>query len=55
MLSWAFTRIKQGDWPTPWLLAFEYGGVGDKYLGRTDADVIAEQMPILADIISIAG
>jgi len=36
-----------GAWPIPWLMAFEYGGVGEKFAWRSDAAVIAAQVPRL--------
>lgn len=52
ILDWAFERISSGDWPHPWLLAFEYGGVGQKFAWRSDPKVITEQVPILAEKIA---
>ncbi len=46
-LGWALERIKQGDWNRPWLLAFEYGGVGEKFAWRSESSVIGEQAPRL--------
>ena len=43
ILSWVIERIRAGDWPKPWLLAFEYGGVGEKFANRSEASVIEEQ------------
>jgi uncharacterized protein (UPF0276 family) len=54
MLEWVMDRIHAGDWPSPWLLAFEYGGVGEKFIGRSDPEIIAEQLPILRDMIIMA-
>lgn len=31
----------------PWCLAFEYGGIGERFAPRSDAGVIAEQVPRL--------
>lgn len=42
-LEWVLERIRAGDWPAPWMLAFEYGGVGEKFTWRSAADVIARQ------------
>jgi uncharacterized protein (UPF0276 family) len=43
ILSWVLERIRTGVWPEPWLLAFEYGGVGEKFAGRSEASVIEVQ------------
>jgi len=48
---WAFDRIAAGDWATPDIVAFEYGGVGGKFEWRTDRAAIAEQVPILYDLV----
>jgi uncharacterized protein (UPF0276 family) len=50
-LSWALERIHQGSWSKPWLLAFEYGGVGEKFVGRRDPAVMAEQLPKLRNTL----
>lgn len=42
-LSWVLQRIQSGAWPHPWLLAFEYGGVGEKFADRSDMRVIETQ------------
>jgi uncharacterized protein len=39
-LDWVLESIKLGEWPRPWMLAFEYGGVGWKFSWRSDAHVI---------------
>jgi uncharacterized protein len=47
VLDWVLERIRQGEWALPAMLAFEYGGVGEKFSWRSDASVIAEQTPRL--------
>lgn len=44
-LEWVMERIRQGEWARPWMLALEYGGVGEKFAWRSDKAVIAEQVP----------
>lgn len=46
-LDWVIDRIHSGEWNHPWLLAFEYGGVGEPFAGRTDPEVIEKQVPEL--------
>lgn len=46
-LEWVLQRCRGGDWPEPWLLAFEYGGVGEKFEWRSDPSIIAGQVPRL--------
>jgi uncharacterized protein (UPF0276 family) len=50
MLTWVLERIAFGEWTKPWLLSFEYGGVGERFAWRSDIDVLAEQVPRLYDI-----
>ena len=47
VLDWVLERIKSGQWASPWLLAFEYGGVGEKFAYRSNPQVIEEQVPQL--------
>ncbi|MBO8157135.1 MAG: DUF692 family protein [Bacillaceae bacterium] len=51
LAEWAITNIKRGDWPEPWAVAFEYGGVGSKFEWRSDPKVLAEQVPRLRDLL----
>jgi uncharacterized protein (UPF0276 family) len=46
-LDWVLAQTRSGDWGIPWLLAFEYGGVGEPFTWRSNPQVIAEQVPIL--------
>jgi uncharacterized protein (UPF0276 family) len=46
-LDWVIGHIKSGEWNQPWLLAFEYGGVGGEFEWRTDPAVIKDQLPRL--------
>jgi uncharacterized protein (UPF0276 family) len=39
----ALAEIHAGRWPQPWVVAFEYGGIGEKFAWRSDPDVIREQ------------
>lgn len=51
ILEWVIERIQLGHWAHPWLLTFEYGGVGEKYAHRSDPQVIGDQVPRLDEII----
>jgi uncharacterized protein (UPF0276 family) len=44
-LDWVLEHIKREEWTAPWMLAFEYGGVGEPFEWRTNPQVIAEQVP----------
>ncbi len=46
-LDWVIGQVKSGSWGSPWLLAFEYGGVGEIFKWRSHPQVIAEQVPVL--------
>src|SRR4030066_454064 len=46
-LDWVLSQIQIGEWNQPWMLAFEYGGVGSAFEGRCDSKVIARQIPLL--------
>ncbi len=50
-VEWAMGRIRSGDWPRPEIIAFEYGGIGPGYEERTDAGVLAEQVPRLRALV----
>jgi len=52
-LEWILDHIRSGEWDSPWLLAFEYGGVGEPFEWRTDPQVIAEQVPQLYERIKV--
>ncbi len=47
MTEWALERIRAGDWRKPEVMAFEYGGVGERFAWRSEPAVIAEQAPRL--------
>lgn len=47
LTEWALERIRAGAWRKPEVMAFEYGGVGERFAWRSDAAVIAEQAPRL--------
>ena len=46
-LDWVFMRIHMGEWSQPWLLAFEYGGIGTAFEWRCAPGVIVKQVPML--------
>ena len=46
-LDWVLSRIQSSEWHTPWLLAFEYGGVGPEFEWRCDPKILLEQIPKL--------
>ena len=51
-LDWVLESIRRQEWPMPGLLAFEYGGVGERFADRSDPQVIAAQATTLAQKIT---
>jgi uncharacterized protein (UPF0276 family) len=51
-LDFCLGHIRSGDWPRPWMTAFEYGGVGGKFTENSDPQVIAAQGQRLAALIA---
>ena len=49
--NWALREIKTGNWPEPRIVAFEYGGVGDVFVWRTDYHALKQQIPRMYDMI----
>ena len=54
-LERALGLIKSGSWARPWMVAFEYGGVGGPFEWRSEAAVIAEQMPVVWKMVKSDG
>ena len=50
-LEWASAEIRSGRWGMPWIIAFEYGGVGPGWADLTEAAVLEEQVPHLYKMI----
>lgn len=51
-LDFCLERIRSGHWPRPWMIAFEYGGVGGKFDANSDPAVIEMQGHRLSESIS---
>ncbi|MBN2149260.1 MAG: DUF692 family protein [Anaerolineales bacterium] len=54
LLEWALENIRCGEWSAPWLLAFEYGGVGEIFDWRSDPNVMQVQVPRLYEMVHAA-
>jgi uncharacterized protein (UPF0276 family) len=54
-LTWALEQIKEGNWGTPWVVTFEYGGIGSQFASITDSDVLREQVPRLEKMVKEAA
>jgi uncharacterized protein len=50
-LKWALSEIQSGNWRKPCLVGFEYGGVGDVFVWRTEQQVLQSQVPKLYEMI----
>lgn len=55
LLGWVLDNIRRGDWPEPWIVACEYGGIGKIFDWRSDPDVIAAQIPRMAAMVREAS
>jgi hypothetical protein len=51
-LDWVLERIRGGEWGRPWMMAFEYGGVGEKFAWRRDPQVMQRDVAKLAERLS---
>jgi uncharacterized protein (UPF0276 family) len=51
MFEWMIGKIAAGEAAQPWIVAFEYGGLGMNFEWRSHADVIAAQVPRLYDTV----
>jgi uncharacterized protein (UPF0276 family) len=49
--DWALDRIRSGAWAKPWMVAFEYGGIGEPFKWRSRIDVIEQQTPRLYEAV----
>ncbi len=53
--AWAIDQVQRGAWGQPRVVALEYGGVGPLWEAVTDADVLADQVPRLYDLVKSQG
>lgn len=44
LFAWALDCIAAGDWPRPWVVALEYGGVGPHFEWRSNIDALENQL-----------
>lgn len=54
LFAWVLDQIHAGCFGTPWIVACEYGGVGETFRWRSDSDVIAQEAPRMAQMIKQA-
>lgn len=51
LTAWALERIHAGDWASPWVVSLEYGGTGAQFAWRSQAEVIARDLPRLRRLV----
>jgi uncharacterized protein (UPF0276 family) len=51
LLEWALDNIHRGEWAEPWVVACEYGGIGEIFAKRSDPAVIAAQIPRMYEMV----
>lgn len=51
LFDWSIDCIRSGAWATPWVIAYEYGGVGPLFESRSETRVIAEQVPRMVEAV----
>lgn len=51
VFEWVMNMIAAGDAAQPWMVAFEYGGIGKLFDWRSQSDVMAAQVPRLYETV----
>jgi len=51
LFDWALNQIKAGNWQKPRIVAFEYGGIGEVFIWRTNIEVLRNQVPRLYEAV----
>lgn len=54
LFEWALAQIRSGIWATPWVIACEYGGIGPIFDWRSEAAVIAHDIPRMVSMVNAA-
>jgi uncharacterized protein (UPF0276 family) len=49
--TWAMEQIRQRNWAAPWVVTFEYGGIGSWWADITDESILMEQVPRLLALV----
>ncbi len=52
LCEWAMAQIGAGCWRRPWIVTFEYGGVGPLWEAVTDVDILHDQVPRLYMLVA---
>jgi hypothetical protein len=50
--DWSLDQIQSGNWSTPWMMAYEYGGVGGLWEVIADETVYRDQVPVFQEKIA---
>ena len=51
LFTWALQEIRAGHWRKPEIVAFEYGGIGQTFVWRTEERVLHTQVPKLYQLV----
>ncbi|MEQ8675778.1 MAG: DUF692 family protein [Aggregatilineales bacterium] len=54
LAEFTFDKIKSGEWSAPDIVAFEYGGVGEKFAWRSRPEVISHDAPRIYELMQSA-
>jgi uncharacterized protein len=51
MVEWALAQIRAGAWTQPWMVAYEYGGIGKPWESVTLKECLEQQVPRLYHMV----
>ena len=51
LVGWALNRLRTGAWSRPWIVSYEYGGVGPWFAPVTDEDTLERQIRRLSGLV----
>jgi uncharacterized protein (UPF0276 family) len=54
-LEWTLEQVSAGRWKAPWVVSFEYGGVGRFWEELTKREVYLDQLPRMAGMVRAAA
>lgn len=49
--DWALQQIRAGAWREPWVVSFEYGGVGGAWEALAERAVLEKDVPRLGEMV----
>lgn len=55
IFTWAMGQIHRGEWAAPWVVAYEYGGVGAPWENLADEHFLGEHLPVMYDLVHPNG